>query len=57
MKIGGPITKSILIADLPAGDKPWSCRPTMTAVCRLIQAYYHVSNHSYCNNSYVLRLS
>lgn len=35
MKNGEPITKSILIADLPAGDKPWSCRPTMPAVCRL----------------------
>lgn len=37
MKKGRPITKSILIADLPAGDKPWSCRPTTTAVCRLSQ--------------------
>lgn len=35
MKNGEPITKSILIADLPAGDKPWSCRPTMPAVRRL----------------------
>lgn len=37
MKNGEPITKSILIADLPAGDKPWSCRPAMPAVCRLRQ--------------------
>lgn len=35
MKNGEPITKSILIADLPAGDKPLSCRPTMAAGCRL----------------------
>lgn len=37
MKNGEPITKSILIADLPAGDKPSSCRPTMPAVCRPFQ--------------------
>lgn len=35
MKKGRPITKFILIADPPAGDKPWNCRPTMTAVRRL----------------------
>lgn len=39
MKNGEPITKSILIADLPAGDKPWSRRPTATAVRRLSQVH------------------
>lgn len=39
MKKGRPITKSILIADLPAGDKPLSCRPIMTAGRRLFQVY------------------
>lgn len=40
MKKGRPITKSILIADLPAGDKPWSCRPTTTAVRQLSLVSY-----------------
>lgn len=37
MKNGEPITKFILIADLPAGDKPWGCRPTMPAARRSFQ--------------------
>lgn len=45
MKNGEPITKSILIADLPAGDKPWSCRPTKPAVCRLL-AVILACNHA-----------
>lgn len=49
MKNGEPITKFILIADLPAGDKPLSCRPTMTAVCRLIQVYSAISCYWTCS--------
>lgn len=44
MKNGEPITKSILIADLPAGDKPWSCRPTMPAARRLFLVAFACSH-------------